>query len=73
VTFHHLGQFDSGLIRRQQVDHGMVPFPRHGPSLLDHGIHAIEQRPIPMLFQIPQQHSIGVYLTQVGWVISQTL
>ena len=51
LSFHQihglLGQFDAGLIgRRHQGDHGVVPFPGHGPGILDHHIHLIEQGPI---------------------------
>jgi hypothetical protein len=46
-----LGQFDPGLIcRGHHFDHGMVPFPGHGPGIRDHGVYSIKQGTIAMLF-----------------------
>jgi hypothetical protein len=58
-----LGQFDPGLIRgRHQCDYRIFLSPGHDSGILDHGVHCIEQGTIPVLFQIPQQRLIALYL-----------
>ena len=67
-----LGKLDACCVAgRDDLHDRMLPFPGHTRCELQHGLHRIEQAPVPMVLQNPPTAFHGIVLAVIGRIVRQ--